>query len=729
MRRALQKYRSRLQLYSLTLILLAAGLGLMFFVHSQRLEAYQAYQKQFNQLLRQIDLIHQHEQAFLGQGSQDARYLKTGESKSLDLFARSYQRCLQHQDELLNNSLAYRLGIVANLLDFKTRLQAYHKSFTLLSQKIKLRGNEQAGLIGKVQTAIQELHTIDSLYLASVLTLRKHEKDFLLKKDLTHIEALKSEAERLILKNQLSVKPDDTLAQARVLTIVQGIENYVHTIERLVKTERLIGLDNQSGLLGRIKKEYARMSHQTEYLALYLPSQLQGLAQQSRSLVWTVFLVVLLIAIILSVLVSFMESAPIEGLNRIAASLRLGVRNQDQLLNHRNFRRKDEIGSLAYHFQFVIQNLRNALSQVKEKDARLQEVAQQDALRQWHSEGMRLFGEIFRKNHRELEQQTFEIIAELVKYTKSVQGGLFVKHESPEGMPFLELSACYAYERKKYQKKQIALGEGLVGSAWKENRTLLITDIPPNYTHIASVLGRAEPNTLLLVPIRIEEEVNGVLELVSFKPYQPHEVEFIESLAKRIGGALISVQAEEKARMLIEASENMAQEAQAREAELQEQLKSYQYWLEQFEQRLKSLTERTDIYQAILSKVYRGVIITNEKFRIILVNDYILKRFNYREEDLQEKPLEVLLETDYDNILDLRERKFKLNFESFEQNIPGKIIDRRGKAVDIETVSGKLDIEEGLVYVFLLNEQEQDGGLRSQSPNATGTPPKLKVAS
>jgi hypothetical protein len=122
--------------------------------------------------------------------------------------------------------------------------------------------------------------------------------------------------------------------------------------------------------------------------------------------------------------------------------------------------------------------------------------------------------------------------------------------------------------------------------------------------------------------------------------------------------------------------------------------------------------------------MYRGMIVTNEKFRIVMVNDFILKRFNHQEANLLNQPLEMLLDTDYENILDLRERKLKLNPTAFEKNPQSKIIDKRGKAVAVESVSGKLEIEDKVVYIFLLNEQATE--TRSQQNNGNS---KLKVAS
>ncbi|NJO02425.1 MAG: hypothetical protein HC880_12720 [Bacteroidia bacterium] len=83
--------------------------------------------------------------------------------------------------------------------------------------------------------------------------------------------------------------------------------------------------------------------------------------------------------------------------------------------------------------------------------------------------------------------------------------------------------------------------------------------------------------------------------------------------------------------------------------------------------------------------------------------------------------MEVLIETDYDNILDLKDKKFRLSFNSFNQTVRGKLIDKRGTVYSVETISGKLSLGKRIVYVFLFNELEEESSATRER--------KLKVAS
>jgi PAS domain S-box-containing protein len=368
--------------------------------------------------------------------------------------------------------------------------------------------------------------------------------------------------------------------------------------------------------------------------------------------------------------------------------------------------------------------LKSTITQANEKTKKLEEIAQTEALRTWHTEGLAIFNEITRNTHEDLEKLSFELISELVKYTKSNQGGLFVVNSTQENDIFLELRGCYAYERKRYQKKRIDSGEGLVGTAWREGKTILITDIPQGYVQITSGLGKATPHCLLIAPITSDEEVIGVIELISFSSYKTHEIEFVEALAHRIGSTLVSIIASIKTKHLLAITEDIAQQAQAKESQLQRQLDDYQYWVQQFENKLNDVSEEALVYRSILGKVYAGLIITDEKFKITKVNSFVTQRFNYRKQDLVNKPIETILEVDYDHIVDLKDKKFNANPQKLNQNDFSNVKDKAGKVYDIEILSGKLEMETRIIYIFLFNETES-----SENQNTNGVVEhKLRVA-
>ena len=81
------------------------------------------------------------------------------------------------------------------------------------------------------------------------------------------------------------------------------------------------------------------------------------------------------------------------------------------------------------------------------------------------------------------------------------------------------------------------------GQAAFEKQRILITNVPPDYVHIASGLGEAPPLNIIVLPILFEQEVTAVIELASFAAFSPTHQSFLEQLTESIGLVLNTVEA------------------------------------------------------------------------------------------------------------------------------------------------------------------------------------------
>ncbi|NJO68436.1 MAG: GAF domain-containing protein, partial [Bacteroidetes bacterium] len=92
-----------------------------------------------------------------------------------------------------------------------------------------------------------------------------------------------------------------------------------------------------------------------------------------------------------------------------------------------------------------------------------------------------------------------------MKYLNANQGGVFSYIDDIPGDEHLELVSAIAFDRKKYINKRVEIGEGLVGTCAQERLTIFMTDIPEDYITITSGLGDAIPRSLLIVPLKTDE--------------------------------------------------------------------------------------------------------------------------------------------------------------------------------------------------------------------------------
>ncbi len=166
----------------------------------------------------------------------------------------------------------------------------------------------------------------------------------------------------------------------------------------------------------------------------------------------------------------------------------------------------------------------------KEENIRKEE----NAIRQWVAEGLTLLGDILRINSGNLRLLAEKVLVKLLSYLNANQGGIFIVDEDSEQKKFLELYAAVAYSRKKYINKKIPVTEGLIGACFLEREKIYITNLPDNYIDITSGLGAANPTNLILVPLMLENNIFGVIELASFQVFNKYEIEFIERVAQSI---------------------------------------------------------------------------------------------------------------------------------------------------------------------------------------------------
>lgn len=213
-------------------------------------------------------------------------------------------------------------------------------------------------------------------------------------------------------------------------------------------------------------------------------------------------------------------------------------------------------------------SLEGALLQMNEK---LNNVAQEEKERNWVTEGMAKFVEILRSTDSDVKELNARIISNLVDYTNSNQGGIFLTQGEGDEQ-CLELSALYAFDTHKLDQRKIKLGEGLVGQTFLEKKTTYLTNIPSDYVSIVSGLGGANPKAILVVPMQVNDSIFGVIELASFDEYKPYEIEFVEKLGESIASTIESVKTNERTKLLLQQSQQMTEQLRAQEEEMRQNM-------------------------------------------------------------------------------------------------------------------------------------------------------------
>ena len=200
----------------------------------------------------------------------------------------------------------------------------------------------------------------------------------------------------------------------------------------------------------------------------------------------------------------------------------------------------------------------------------------EDQKQNWATQGIAKFGEILRQNTDDMHEFAYHIVSNLVKYINANQGGIFIINDDDKNDVFIELLASYAYERRKYLEKRIDYGVGLVGRCLKEQKTIYMTDLPDEYINITSGLGQAVPNALLIVPLKVNDEIFGIVELAGFNSFEDHVIKFVEEVGESIASTISTTKINIRTNQLLEQSQQQSEEMAAQEEEMRQNMEELQ---------------------------------------------------------------------------------------------------------------------------------------------------------
>ncbi len=293
-------------------------------------------------------------------------------------------------------------------------------------------------------------------------------------------------------------------------------------------------------------------------------------------------------------------------------------------------------GNLGVDFHPLGENdeLGNALLGMRNN---LRQVAVEDKKRNWTTEGLAKFGEILRSNNDNVAELSYSIISHLVDYVEANQGGLFRLNDEDKDDVHLELIAAYAFQTQKFHQKRIAVGEGLVGEAVREKRTIYRTDIPNDYVKITSGLGEANPRSLLVVPMKVNDQIHGVIEIASFMTYDTYQIEFIEKLAESIASTIASVKVNEHTKKLV-------QQLRSSEEEIRQNMEELHATQEQMETKEIELTGQLDAINSTLCTVE-----FDAEGDVIAANNIFLDVTEYTLDSIARQPHTMFMEEEYAN--------------------------------------------------------------------------------
>ncbi len=214
-----------------------------------------------------------------------------------------------------------------------------------------------------------------------------------------------------------------------------------------------------------------------------------------------------------------------------------------------------EVLSLKDIINQMIANLRDTTQTNKEQDWLKTNLAKFTAMMQ---------------GQRSLDALADLLMSELTPAVSSQLGTFFVVENQKGSAPTLKMLSSYGYKRRKSLSNSFEIGEGLVGQAAKEKKTIVVSSVPDDYVQISSSLGEAPPRNIAVLPVLFEGQVKAVIELGSFQRFSAIHVTLLEQLMLSIGVVFNMISASRRTEELLQELQRSNTELETRSQELEE---------------------------------------------------------------------------------------------------------------------------------------------------------------
>jgi len=259
---------------------------------------------------------------------------------------------------------------------------------------------------------------------------------------------------------------------------------------------------------------------------------------------------------------------------------------------------------------------------INQMTRQLQQVTDESQKSDWLKTGQTELNEKMR-GEQTLASLTQNILTYIADYLHAQVGVFFLA----EGKNF-KLVSSYAYQQRKHNYNEFKLGEGLIGQAALEKKTLLFTEVPKEHLNLSihSGLGESLPHDIFVLPLLYEEQVLGVLELATSRHFTATEIEWLDLVADNIAITLNSAQSRLRMQALLEESQQMTLTLQNRQEEI---------------------LEREEHIRAIVDTVVDAIITIDEHGIIDSFNSAAEQIFGYSWSEVVDQNIKMLMPDPY----------------------------------------------------------------------------------
>jgi PAS domain S-box-containing protein len=607
--------------------------------------------KEFSALQKEVAKLQNAAILFLTQEQNNREYMRMAQSKYLDEYDNIQKNINFILSELQNSSIDGK----ESLSEISEQIKKSDRLFKQIIFLLNERGAGEYGLIGQLDNILAQLDRTENISIQEkMLKTALAEKIYLQsgsKPDQSNFKATIKELQNAVLAAPISNENK---------TWIRLTEDYIRTAHQLFINDSLLGTGRTEGLRQDFFQIIDNINSKIER-NIYNIDKATDDGVDSGFFWSALFAILILIAsTFITIQVPILVTKPLAQLAQLVYPLEKG-----KLISKETppFKTGGDVGRIAQTIFTLNENLWNikqvatevgnsnfdnnvkvfedegdlgeALATMRNS---LKRIAAEEKQRNWTTNGIAKFSEILRQNNS-VQQLCHQIIRELCEYTKSCQGAVYLYEEQSQT---LRLVHAHAYDQQRFMKKQINVGEGLIGACFLEKKYTILDDLPEDYHYIEMGLGTARPKCLILMPLQHADSTNGVIELASFQVFQPHEITFIEKIAESMSASLANINNNEKNAFLLNEARQQAEMMQAQEEEIRQTMEELSATQEEMERKNKEMERMLEQSQQIASIITTMPALVarcmyDENHTMIYVNQHVVQLLECSEEEILKK--------------------------------------------------------------------------------------------
>jgi signal transduction histidine kinase len=291
-------------------------------------------------------------------------FYQTGQSANLIRHRELMLRIEGNLRQLRHSSSIQDFSIESNLDSVLLHVQLYSQILNKIVVLTRLRGFKDSGLEGEMR---QYAHTLEEgNYISKVhlLTLRRYEKDYMLRKDISYATMLEEVSKALFKELEQNPNSKKNRAAHKLLS------NYLNTFRKILEIDQTIGYDFSKGLKRELDIRSEEVERELEDTLVKANEQIGKLRESLQ----INFIGMLGLAIVISLLLSYFLAdqitRPISHLSKhINQIVEDGFTEEIQPLPIPS---RDEVGILTRNFNLMTGQIQQHIQEINRKSKVLQ---------------------------------------------------------------------------------------------------------------------------------------------------------------------------------------------------------------------------------------------------------------------------------------------------------------------------------------------------------------------